>query len=162
LLHGMQLRRTADELLEIIAEREQKEEWLKASTNLDRYLHLRPGDAEARGRLALDFARSCDDPSMGMQKRQAIDLHYRALAVAKAENAPKLRASLMQLLLDQARFSEAETEAKRILDHDPDNPQAAKAYAIALASQLADGSLANANTKQMRLVKSLEKAHKLN
>src|SRR5262245_11455645 len=77
LIHDMQLKRTADEILVLVSAHEKAEDWLKASQYLDRYLHLKPADVEARGRLALDFARHAKTAESWMFKRQAIELHYR-------------------------------------------------------------------------------------
>jgi cellulose synthase operon protein C len=161
-LHGYQLTRTADQLLTVVEARERDEEWRKAAEYLDRYLHLRPADAEARGRMALNFGRYANTAPSWMPKQQAINLHYRALATGNVKQAKELRLGLMQLLLDNRRFGEAEKEARSVLEKDPDNAQASRVLAIALASQLADGSLTNVDTKSLRLVKSIERARKLN
>src|ERR1044072_3946048 len=134
LIHDLQLKRTADEILVLVSAQEKEEEWHKASQYLDRYLHMKPADAEARCRLALDFARHAKLADSWMFKRQAIDLHYRALATGHEPLQMELRAGLMELLLEHSRFSEAENEAKRILAKRPDDPDAARVLAIALAS----------------------------
>lgn len=163
-LHRFQLKRSADKLLVMVDSREKDEKWREAAEYLDRYLHLRPGDGEARGRMALDFTRYANSAPSWIPKRQAIDLHYRALATGHTKYARELRLSLMDMLIDstQQRFSEAEKEARQFLEKEPENAKAARTLAIALASLLSDGSLANADTKDLKVVKSIEKARKLN
>jgi tetratricopeptide (TPR) repeat protein len=168
-VRGWQLGRTAEALLRMADAKEKEKDWAKAAELLDRYLRLRPADGETRGRLALVYSEGAK--SRG-EKELAVDLLYRALAAGPTNKIHVLRARLAGLLLDTFRFKEAENEAKRLLEGRED-PQAMRFLAIALMSQLADGSLAAMKTEEVGqwswdkqtgvgLVKTIETAQRLN
>jgi tetratricopeptide (TPR) repeat protein len=167
-----QLARTANWLLKLADAEEQRTDWARASQMLDRYLRLRPEDNQARGRLAADFARGVKSSSLA-DKNVAVELYYRALAAGSMPEESQLRSGLADLLIETGRYKEAESEAHRLLKKGED-PQAMRVLAIALASQLADGSLATAKTEELGmhskenstigngLVKTVDRARQLN
>jgi tetratricopeptide (TPR) repeat protein len=161
-LHRYRVQQTAAEMLSVAEAREKDEEWLKAAEYLERYLRLKPKDVPARSRMTLNYARHANSAKSWILKRQAIDLHYRALAAGDTQHERELRLSLLELLLDHKRFQEAEKEARRVLEKDSDSAPATKALAIALASQLEDGSLSVTTSKGLKILKNVERARKLN
>jgi tetratricopeptide (TPR) repeat protein len=158
-LHAWQITRTAQGLQVLAQAQEQKSEWLKAANFLDRYLRLRPDDAPAAGRLALTYAKGAKSEP---ERRRAVSLHYRALALDQGSQAAEIRAGLADLLLELGRLTEAENEARKLLDKDPNDPRAARVLALALAAQWSDGSLARANLKQLAILGALEQARATN
>jgi len=164
MLHAWQLKRTANGLLALAETQEKTSDWFKAAEYLDRYLRLRPNDVRAHVRLALTYGRGAALPeALLQQKVRATELHYRALGTGAAEQEATLRTRLAELLLDTGRFMAAEQEAQRALAASGvDDPQALRVLALALASQLADGSLAGKKTKDLNVVTTVERARRVN
>jgi tetratricopeptide (TPR) repeat protein len=158
-LHEWQVTRTAKGLKVLADAQEQKSEWQKAAGYLDRYLRLKPQDAAAASRLALTYARGAEFPT---EKQRAVTLHYRALAAEQVEQEWELRSGLAALLLELGRFAEAENVARNLVSTRPDDPEACRVLALALARQRADGSLAKADLKALGILRAIEKARQLN
>jgi len=158
-LHRWQITRTARGLVALAEAQEQKSEWLKAASYLDRYLRLRPDDAPTTGKLALTYARGAKFPP---ERRRAVSLHYRALALEQGESAAEIRGSLANLLLELGRLTEAESEARKLLESSPDDPRATRVLALALTGQWLDGSLARADLSQLAILSAVEKARQTN
>ncbi len=158
-LHKWQVSRTAKGLLVLAEAQEKESQWQKAANYLDRYLRLKPDDAPAAGRLALTFAKGAQ---FDHEKQRAVSLHYTALAKEDSGDVAKLRGGLADLLLDLERFGEAETESRKLLEANANDPQGTRVLSLALASQWADGSLARADLKKLAILGSLEKARQTN
>ncbi len=158
-LHRWQIGRTAQGLLVLADLQEQESEWLKAANYLDRYLRLDPDNAPTAARLAVTFARGA---KFAGEKQRAVSLHYRALALDQGDEAAKIRGGLANLLLELDRLTEAEAEARKLLEKNPSDPQAARVLALALAAQWADGSLARANLEDLAILTAVEKARESN
>ncbi len=116
-----QVKRTAVAFLNRADDLEKEEKWGEAASHLFRYLQLRPDDADVRIHLAETFGRSATQNVR--LKSRAVNLYYRALGVASQEQQPALRGSLTDLLLETRQFGAAETEAKKLLEGNPDDPQ---------------------------------------
>ena len=133
-----QVKRTAGSFLERAETLENEGEWGEAAGHLFRYLQLRPDDADARIRLAETFGKSADQDFR--LKPRAVNLYYRALGVASEEQQPALRSSLTELLLELRQLSAAETEAKKLLEENPDDPQGLRVVALVHYNQYLLGS----------------------
>ncbi|MEX2176840.1 MAG: tetratricopeptide repeat protein [Pirellulaceae bacterium] len=155
--HGWQVKRTARVFLTHADAREQAEKWLETADYLDRYLRLLPGDDAVRIRLAEAYGEGAETLS---QKRQAVQLYYRALGTGAGAKEFVLRQRLAELLAETGRFVEAEQEARQVLAHDGEDARAHRALAIALWNQLADGSLAGQRTRQIGVAKSILEAQR--
>jgi tetratricopeptide (TPR) repeat protein len=133
-----QVKRTAGSFLSRADRLEKEEEWTEAAGHLFRYLQLRPDDANVRIRLAETFGKSADQNVR--LKSRAVNLYYRALSVASEEEQPALRSSLTDLLLESQQLVAAETEAKKLLEGNPDDPQGLRVLALAHYRQYLIGS----------------------
>src|SRR5688572_19932964 len=96
-VHGWQVTRTAGGLLVLADRQESGGDWSKAAEYLDRYLRVKPADAQAKIRLAKTYLRIADSPR---QQQRAIELHYRALAAGDKAAEIDLRGGLANLLLE--------------------------------------------------------------
>lgn len=117
-------------------------DWRGSAGYLFRYLQLDSENAEVRVRLARNYDQSAET---GREKNQAIEHYYRALGVAPAEDQPELRRRLCQLLLETQppRHLAAEQEATRLLDQDPNDAAALRAFALARYLRLKSLKLAD-------------------
>jgi tetratricopeptide (TPR) repeat protein len=159
-LRKWQLARTATAYLDRAAELEKKEEWLAAADYITRFLTLRPRDAEAEVRLAETFSKGADTPS---RLNRAAALHYAALSHDLAARQWPLRQKLVDVLLKAGRFAEAETEARKILAHDPASLEAGKALAVALFGRIESGSFSSstsAELKKLALLATIDQARR--
>jgi tetratricopeptide (TPR) repeat protein len=154
-----QVSRTAKLFLAHAQKQEQGENWLKAAEYLERYLRLQPDDASVRERMATTFSQGAVTLP---QKRQAVNLHFRALGASAGGNEVRLRERLAELLIETGRQIEAEQEARRVLAAEPANARAQRALALALWKQVADGSLAGKRTGQVGVVRAVLKARDQN
>ena len=157
-LRNWQLARTATAYLDRATELEQKEEWLAAADYINRFLTLRPRDADAEVRLAETFAKAADTPA---RVNRAVTLHYAALGNDLGQRQWSLRQKLAGLLLRAQRFVDAETESRKILAHDPKSLEAIKSLAVALFGRVETGSFSSATQaelKKLGLLDTIDKA----
>ncbi len=140
--HSYQVKNIAAALLERADALAGAGDWRESAGYLFRYLQLDPENAEVRVRLARNFDQSAETPR---EKNQAIEHYYRALGVAPAEEQPELRRRLCQLLLETQppRHLAAEQEATRLLDKDPNDAAALRAFALARYLRLKSLKLAD-------------------
>ncbi|MGI6415831.1 MAG: tetratricopeptide repeat protein [Thermoguttaceae bacterium] len=140
--HSYQVKNIAAALLERADALAGAGDWRESAGYLFRYLQLDPENAEVRVRLAQNFDQSAETPR---EKNQAIEHYYRALGVAPAEEQPELRRRLCQLLLETQppRHLAAEQEATRLLDKDPNDAAALRAFALARYLRLKSLKLAD-------------------
>ncbi|HZL88451.1 MAG TPA: tetratricopeptide repeat protein, partial [Pirellulaceae bacterium] len=159
LLHRWQLSRTATGLIALADAQEREGDWVKSAQYLDRYLRLAADDGPARVRLALSFAKGATRPE---DKNRAVELHYRALAAGLKDRELELRRDLARLLVEAGRIQEAEKEAQAVLLSEPLDPAAHRVLALALASQVLDGSLAGQAQEKIGLLGKVREARRLN
>jgi Flp pilus assembly protein TadD len=84
-----------------------------AAEYLQRYLEIKPDNAEIRVRLAEVYDRSAITAS---SKRRAIELYFQAIGWASKGKLHALRLRVGELLLETEQFSEAEKEARKLLE----------------------------------------------
>jgi tetratricopeptide (TPR) repeat protein len=182
-VHTWQVGRTAKGLKVLADAQEEKSEWLKAAHYLDRYQRLDSSDPEVPARLALLYTKGA---KLLGEKNRAITLHFRALGAGASKQNLEIRASLGDLLLEAGRYTEAEAESRKLLAEligtEPSDtaaaaasskpatpediakyePRARRVLALALAGQLADGSLAAAKLEELKILSEVIEARKLN
>jgi predicted Zn-dependent protease len=184
-VHTWQVGRTAKGLKVLAEQQEEKSEWLKAAQYLDRYQRLDSSDSEIPARLALLYTKGAKSPA---EKNRAITLHFRALGAGESERTLEIRASLGDLLLEAGRYTDADAESRKLLadlfgseavddeaapadaSQKPATPEqiaeyeprARRVLALALAGQLADGSLVKVKLEDLKILSALIDARKLN
>ena len=146
-LRNWQLARTATAYLDRATELEQKEQWLEAADYINRFLTLRPRDADAEIRLAETFAKGADTLD---RTNRAVALHYAALSYDLGRRQWPLRQKLATLLIKATRFAEAETESRKILTNDPQSTEARKSLAVALFGRIESGSFNSASAAELK------------
>lgn len=155
-LRASQVLRTADVFLQRASELEAEKNLDGAAAYLHRYLQLHPNDAEVRVRLAKVYGESAADPR---RLDRAIDLYYRAAGVAPENELQEVHSNLARLLWRAGRYPAAESEARKALAIDKDDPQASALAALALYGQYHSGTLALAQGGgRARVGAALEKA----
>ncbi|HUE74567.1 MAG TPA: hypothetical protein VMP01_27110 [Pirellulaceae bacterium] len=150
-----QLSRLSQTLLVNARTEEEKQNWLKAAEQLDRYLRLAPHNQTARSQLARVFAKGATTLE---DKQRAVTLHYRALAYELTGQERELRVGLADLLLETGRLLEAENEAANILEQTPDEPRASRVFALARYFQWVGGELASQRPAELKLLATVEDA----
>jgi tetratricopeptide (TPR) repeat protein len=127
-----QVEQLATSLLDRVDRLEEDKEWAKAVSYLQQYLQLKPEADEIHVRAAKLFDNDLQTPR---QRDQATRLYYRALGVAPDD--VELRRSLVQVLFDLDRRSQAETEAKTLLANKSaqDDPTAQRVIALIAAQE---------------------------
>lgn len=157
--HAFQVGRIARIFLDRAAALETAAQFEEAAGYLHRYLRLHPDDGPARIRLAQVFDRSAESPR---QQWRAVDLYYRALGVAAADQQPALRRRVGELLLEQGRFAEAEAEAGKLLAADPQGAEPQRLLALALYGQARTGALAAKRHTGIAVGEAFEQALRAN
>lgn len=141
--HGLQVERGADSLLARATELEVEADYSAAASYIFRYTRLRPGDTEAQITLAQMYGQSADEDPRRISR--AVQLYYQALAVADDANSntpaatrDDIRTRLTDLLVKQGEFIEAESQARKLPDG---NPQADRLLALALVGRVRSGAV---------------------
>lgn len=118
-----QVGRTAVALLHRADQLEAEEKWFDAADNIQHYLLLVPNADEQRVRLALMHEKGLDDFKKKEHdfrreheiRNRAIGLFYRAIGTGLTEEESLLRRKLAHLLIESRRYSEAQSEAEKLL-----------------------------------------------
>ncbi|MEO8166489.1 MAG: hypothetical protein ABI619_13945, partial [Betaproteobacteria bacterium] len=164
-LHGFQMRRIAGAFLDQAERYEEQSEWRESADYLFRYLRLKPEDAAASARLAEAYDKSATIPAM---KTRSIELYRRALGLAgeelAAEKKDKLQRRLVELLIEQQRFNEAEKECNNLLagPGGADDPEVHRQLAHALYGQHLLGELVGLRSDGVSAGAAFERAVQLN
>lgn len=122
-----QTRNLGEALLVRATEFEQNEQYGEAAEYLHNYLRENPGQGEIVIRLAETYEKSIRQPD---QIARAIELYQRALGFADEKTEPRLRVRLGDLLFRSQRFTEAEKQARTILDKNSEDPGGLRLLAI--------------------------------
>lgn len=116
--HGFQAQRGANALLaqaeELLAnakDQQEKAVFHDAASLIYRYTQIKPDDIDAHVRLAEVYEKGASDTRSA---DRAIVLLYEALGIADAAKQEELRRSLVDLLIEQGRYLEAEVEADKL------------------------------------------------
>lgn len=147
-LHRYQQRRNADSLLERATVLEAEQKWGEAADYVGRYVNLFPNDAEARVRLAKDFAQSANSET---RQRRAVELYYTAAGLADPKSRIECLRGALPLLLELRRYEEVVDKAALVLAESPQDLPALRARGIAIFNGHINGTLAasHANRGQM-------------
>lgn len=154
-----QVGRTLAVFLRRADEYEQDSQWLKAAEYINRYVQLVPSAGEERVHLARVFAKGAEDFP---QKQRAINLCYLALGAGIPDEEVALRQQVGDLLLNNQRYSEAEAEAKKLLEKEPKNRAGLRIQALALLGQYRSGALARESQDSLQLIETFARAHQAN
>lgn len=111
-----QLRQTATAFLARAEQLEQDRDWAQATSYYQRYLAINPEDTEVLVKLVKAYAQGEPNPN---RIARLNTLLYQTLG--RVPDRDDLRRLLAENLLKIGSFAEAGTEAKKLLDHSPDD-----------------------------------------
>ena len=158
--HGWQVKRAAQSLLVRAESLKQDDDLMESVGYLRKYLQLVPGDDQVKIQLAQEFDEAS---TTNAHKNRSVDFYFSALAAAKDEEKEKLRSRLIELLIELQRYSEAETESRKVIEEDKENAAANRQLALALYGQFVSGALEGKGVEAYETVgQSLDNAHRLN
>lgn len=138
LWYSWQLTRIEAAMLERAKELSENKDDRAAAQYYFQYLKLRPEDADVQVLLTESFDRA----AVGLrEKGRAVQYYYQALGVAPPEKQRDLRRRLGELLLQLQRFTEAEDEARTLIEKDKNDAAGWRILALALHGQTRSGEM---------------------
>lgn len=159
--HAKSMRRqfAAQDWLQQAQHHESNQQWPEAAQAVEAYLNLQADAADQRVRLAKLYARSAPD---AQQNEHVIDVLYRAVGLCRDGERLPLQLRLGELLLAAERFSEAEAQARTVIQSRPENSSALRVRALALLRQYKRGELDHTVSRNLPIVAWLDEARSAN
>ncbi|WP_169978972.1 tetratricopeptide repeat protein [Tautonia rosea] len=147
-LHGAQIKRSAGLLLQQADLAEQEGDLDEALSYLNRYIGLRPDDAEAAAKAGLIRADQVDD---GREALQAFLVLERALRLDPSRDDVRRKAVELAMRPDLARFNDAVVHLKVLLDKEPEDPELRFLMASALDGDRKDDEAEEAYQEALKV-----------
>jgi tetratricopeptide (TPR) repeat protein len=133
--HQYQVGRQATALMDRAQKLFDEEDWTRAAALLHQFLQLRPDDPQHAPRAMLLRAQAFDKTAFDRDRKQrAVSLYFQAIEANPDNTDAALR--LAELLFETARYEEAATKARALLEAMPDDVRPARLLAASLRVQI--------------------------
>lgn len=129
-VHGIQVKRNAGELLDTAQEAVDKGETKEAVKQLDQYVKLKPDDNEAQARLGLLMAKDAKDFKAKWNAYQALDK-----ALRNDQNRHDLRMEMARIAVQIHRFPDAKEHLEILQKKNPEDGELDRLQALCQAGE---------------------------